>query len=359
MNTFAFIIHALDVRDVARKYPLARYLPDSWVEAGLRLIKPNILSHVQIKSATGAEADGYFVACPTTSRQFLNDPPERSYRAIVAAGELGASVGAKIVGLGAYTSIAGDAGITVAERLDIGVTTGNSYTVATAVEGAMEASRLVGHDPRATSAAILGATGSIGRACALLLADQVGRLILVARSRERLEALAEEVRAQGSAAVDVSTDLPAALREADLVVAVTSALDAVVTPEALKPGAIVCDVARPRDVSRTVAEQRDDVLVIEGGAVEVPGRPAWPFNFGFPDGLAYACMAETMILALEGRFEDFSLGRELRLDQIREIAELATKHGFKLAGFRSFERMVDPMTIAGVRQAAERARAVV
>ena len=40
---------------------------------------------------------------------------------------------------------------------------------------------------------------------------------------------------------------------------------------------LVCDVARPRDVSWRVHQERDDVLVIEGGMVEVPG----PVDFGF------------------------------------------------------------------------------
>ena len=37
---------------------------------------------------------------------------------------------------------------------------------------------------------------------------------------------------------------------------------------------------------------------------------------------SYACMAETMILALEGRFENYSLGRDLTVSQVKEIARL-------------------------------------
>ena len=48
-------------------------------------------------------------------------------------------------------------------------------------------------------------------------------------------------------------------------IAVTSAVDFLIEPEDLKAGAIVCDVARPRNVSREVASKRKDVLVIEGG----------------------------------------------------------------------------------------------
>jgi predicted amino acid dehydrogenase len=94
--------------------------------------------------------------------------------------------------------------------------------------------------------------------------------------------------------------------------------------------------------------------VIEGGAVEVPGEVDFHFSFGFPPKTAYACMAETMILALEERYESFTLGRDLSLDRVMEIASLAHKHGFKLAGFRSFERQVTEEYIESVRKAAGR-----
>ena len=136
-------------------------------------------------------------------------------------------------------------------------------------------------------------------------------------------------------------------------ITVTSSADTIIEPEYLKPGAVVCDVARPRDVSKKVAEERDDVLVIEGGLVEVPGDVNFNFNFGYPPKLALACMSETMILALEGRFENYTLGRNLTLEQVEEIGRLAKKHGFKLAGLRSFERPVSQETIFDIRRRAE------
>jgi len=129
-----------------------------------------------------------------------------------------------------------------------------------------------------------------------------------------------------------------------------------VQPEHLKPGAVVCDIARPRDVSKRVAEERDDVLVIEGGAVAVPGEPNIEFNFGFPPGMVYACMAETMLLALEGRTGDYSLGADLRQEQVEEMSALGRKHGFKLGGFRSFERQLTDEDIEQIRERAAKRR---
>ncbi len=355
-HKFAFIVHALDVKDVARKYPIARYLPDEWVESLLRLTKPKVISEITgIESQTGAQTSGWFVGCPRTAAQLMGNG-EDSVEVVARTGRVAEALGAEIVGLGAYTSIVGDSGRTVADALDIGVTTGNSYTVYTAVQGALWAASLMGIEPAQASAAVLGATGSIGRACALLLADQVGRIALAARRMERLGAVAEEVRGVANGRVTLHSQVADAMRDADIVVTVTSALDSVVEPEHLKPGAVVCDVARPRDVSKAVARQRDDVLVIEGGVVRVPGPVDFHFDFGFPPRTAYACMAETMILSLEGHTEDYSLGRELSVDKVREIGLLGDKHGFELAGFRSFERPVTDEEIARIRERADEAR---
>ena len=349
-------------RDAARKYPILGLLPERAVEQIALRLSPKWISEISgIESKTGATTSGYFIGCPLSTRQLQCLPPERVYRNLVEAGQMSADRGAKIMGLGAYTSVAGDAGLTVAKRLEgtIGVTTGNSYTVYTAVEGLLKGAELMGVEARNASVAIVGATGSIGAVCAKILASQVGEVALVGRDERKLERLQSEVKARNDcvAQIQVAPDIRAALKEADLVLAVSSAGRELVFPEDLKVGAVVCDVARPRDVSKTVVEKRDDVLVIEGGVISVPGRDV-KFNwaFGFPEATAFACMSETIILSLEGSNESYTLGRDLSVEQVMHMGELARKHGFSLAGFRSFERALSDEDIEKVRQNAERKR---
>lgn len=353
MENFAFIIHPLSVEDVARKFKITRRLPGAWVEPALRFLPPVTASHITgIRSRTGKEAEGWFVGCPLTAHQMVSLPEPVVMAKIIAAARRAQQLGARIVGLGAFTSVVGDAGVSVAKAVDIAVTTGNSYTVATAIQGIELAARRLGVDLKGCQAAVLGATGSVGLAASRLLAPQVSRLTLVGRRLAKLEEAAERVLKDGPGSVEVSTDIRSALSRADVVVAVTSAVDAVIQPEDLKRGAIVCDVARPRDVSVQVAAARPDVLVFEGGVVQVPGDVDFHLDFGFPPRTSYACMAETMILALEGRYENFSLGRVLDLERIQEISELARRHGFQLAGLRSFERPVSDETFERVRRLA-------
>src|SRR5438270_392279 len=133
MQRFAFVIHPIDVRrDVARKYPIAKYLPETVVAAGIRHMPPREVAHITgIRSeTTGEEAEGWFIACPLTPRQLLTLPTEVVYKKLIRCGKIAEDLGAGILGLGALTSVVGDGGITIAQHLNIAVTTGNSYTVA-------------------------------------------------------------------------------------------------------------------------------------------------------------------------------------------------------------------------------------
>ena len=136
MDTFAFILHPLEIRDVARKFGFARKLPDRWLEALFRRAPALKVSEITgVRSVLGNEVKGWFVACPLTARQMLELPEPYVMRKINQAARKAEELGAKIVGLGAFTSVVGDAGITVAKAVNIAVTTGNSYTVATALQG--------------------------------------------------------------------------------------------------------------------------------------------------------------------------------------------------------------------------------
>jgi fatty aldehyde-generating acyl-ACP reductase len=360
MNNFAFIIHPIDPKkDVSRKFPLlGKILPVPAIHFLSRFFPPLYISHITgcRSSDTGAEIEGWFLACPYTPVTMLRLKPATVYKKIIQTGRLAERLGARILGLGAFTSVVGDAGLTISRGLSIPVTTGDSYTVHIAVEAVREGARVMSVQLENATAAVVGATGAIGSVCAELLSRDVGELILVGRRPDALGLVKERAEAQGAGRVRVATDLEL-LPQADLVLTVTSAVGAIIEPHHLKVGAVVCDVARPRDVSRQVVAQRDDVLVIEGGMVQVPGAVDFGFDFGFPPGKAYACMAETMILAMEGRYESYTLGKDIKMERVEEIARLAARHGFRPAGFRSFERALTQEQIDRIRANAQRLRA--
>jgi fatty aldehyde-generating acyl-ACP reductase len=344
MDSFAFIIHPIDPkRDVSRKFPLlGKVLNEKQINFFSTFFPPLYISEISgIRSeATGKEVMGWFVACPYTPARMLELPEKTVYNKITQTGEMAEKLGARILGLGAFTSVVGDAGITIANNLEIPVTTGDSYTVATAVRAVMRAAGEMRIPVGQATAAVVGATGAIGQVCARLLADQVARIFLVGRDRQKTDHLANQILAEHPRAQVIPTLDVNVLKQSQLILSVTSDTDVIIHSEHLMPGCVVCDVSRPRDVSPEVAANRTDILVIDGGVVDVPGSVNFNFDFGFPPGKAYACMAETIALALEGRFEDYTLGKQISLHQVKEIDTIATKHGFRLSGFRSFEKSI-------------------
>ena len=357
MDTFAFIIHPIDPkRDVSRKFPfLGRVLSERQIDFFSTFFPPVYISEIEgiTSASTGKQVKGWFVAAPYTPRRMLELPERVVYRKIIQTGRLTERLGARILGLGAFTSVIGDAGITIARSLKIPVTTGDSYTISIAVQAIRKAAYLMDIPLRNATAAVVGAAGTIGRVCAELLAEDVACLYLIGRKEEPLLELQEQLSGPGRCELVISTKMDV-LAESQLILTVTSAIHDVIRPEHLLPGSVVCDVARPRDVSAMIAAARDDILVIDGGVVDVPGPVDFHFNFGFPPGKSYACMAETIALALEGRFEDYTLGKHITRERVDEITAIAEKHGFRLSGFRSFEREVSPQQIEAVRQNARK-----
>jgi predicted amino acid dehydrogenase len=103
-----------------------------------------------------------------------------------------------------------------------------------------------------------------------------------------------------------------------------------VRADCLRPSAVVCDVSRPSNVATEVREKRPDVMILDGGVVRMPGEASLGFNSSLAKGHAYACMAETMMLAMEQHYQDTSLGFDLSLEQVLKLEWLADEHGFQV-----------------------------
>ncbi len=354
LGRFGLVIHPQSIADYTRKFPFTRLLPGGLVERVFQAIPPFEVSHITgIVSPSGARAEGWFIALPWTPRVLLDSPPGLVDRRLIQAGRIGERLGAGILGLTAFTKVVGDRGLSVARKLGIGVTIGNSLTAATAIDGALLGASRMGIEIEAARVAIVGATGSIGAACCQMLVGRVGGLTLVARNRDRLDVLAARLRATASTPITVTSDVRGGVGAAEIVITVSTATDVLIQPEDLRPGSVVCDVARPRNVSRLVYERRNDVLVIDGGVIDVPGPVDFGLDFGFPPGSCEACMAETILLALEHRYDDYTLGPEVELAKVEEIHALMHKHGFRLSGLRRFERKISDDEVEAIRRASK------
>ncbi len=363
INRFAFVIHPLDVEFIHkhRAFRWTKYMPDSLVEATAAYIPPIYLSRITggKSPTTGQRIEGYLIALGATPRQMMNHSERFTYERLNWSARLAESKGARIMGLGAFTSVVGDAGITVAHESDIAITSGNSLTVAATLEAAKQAVIKMGvTDLTRGKAMIVGATGSIGSVCARLIAQAIKDVVLVSIEPEKLIDLKRTIQTETPGCqVVIATHANDLTSDCDLIVTATSAFgQRVIDITKCKPGAVICDVARPPDINPAEAALRPDVLVIESGEVLIPGDIDFGYDIGLPPKTSYACLAETALLAMEGRFEDYTLGRNITLERVKEIYHLFKKHQFQLAGLRSFGKYITDEDVAQKRELAEKLR---
>jgi len=327
---FGFVVHPPTLRHVRKAIPAMRFVPDGLVMSLIRHQKPYLISRVRrIGSILGHEVQGFFVVCPLLPKQMLELETESVIERIVGAGKIAERLGAKVLGLGGYTSIVGDKGIKVASRLNIAVTSGSAMTAWSAVEAIRRLAVRRGVDPARSTLAVIGASGSIGSLCTKVLASSVRKVVINARHQDRLERLRVQLAASCPTEVRVEMDAHKAVAESDFIITTTSAPDALFSAEELRPGSIVADVSVPKNISK-VEHSRNDVTVVDGGRVKLPGHPEFSVDIGLSRGVVYACMAETMALALEGRLENFSLGDNISPDKVEEIGRIGQKHGFEV-----------------------------
>jgi predicted amino acid dehydrogenase len=373
INRFAFVIHPLSQQYLNKLKPLelvSRVAPSpvmDLVEKAAAYSPPFLYTRVTgVRSPEGVEAEGWLIVVGGTPKEIMSHTPEFTYRRLLAAADLARKLGAQIMGLGAFTKVVGDAGITVAKRAPLPITTGNSYSASGALWAAHDAVERLGLLKLEAGrrvrgkAMVVGATGAIGAACARLLAKTAEELHLVSPEAAKLLVLKKSIlkESPGVRLVLASyADSDAHIGDMDMIVTATSGAGRkILDIMRVKPGCVITDVARPLDLPPEEVAKRPDVLVIESGEVALPGDVRMK-TIGFEDrSVVYACLAETIVLTLEGRFENFTLGRNLEWEKVHEIYKLGLKHGMKLAAISGVNGVYSDEDIARVRKLALRAR---
>lgn len=373
VNRWAFVIHPLSQEYFKNVKPielLSHVSPPAFmdvVEKAMAYAPPFVYSHVTgIKSPTGVEAEGWLISVGGTPREIMSHSPEFTYKRLLEAARVARSLGAQIMGLGAFTKVVGDAGLTVARRASLPITTGNSYSASGALWAAHDAMRRLGLvSPAARDgqrlkfkAMVVGATGSIGSVCARLLAMVAEEVYLVSPETAKLLSLKGSIlKETPDAKLHLASATDRDIGGMDMIVTATSgAGKKILDIMKVKPGCVITDVARPLDLPPEEVARRPDVLVIESGEIQLPGKVKMG-NIGLPPGVAYACLAETIVLALEGRFENFTVGRNIEWEKVREIYRLGLKHGMKLAAISGVNGPFSDADIRRVRKLALAARA--
>ena len=370
VNRFAYIIHPPNQEFLKKLKPI-EVLSDvapglmGTVEKAMAYMPPFVYSKVSgIKSDTGVEAEGWLIALGETPAQMQARGPEHYTKRLLAAAEVAQKLGAQIMGIGTLPKAMKDTGVEVSKHAVLPVTTGNSYFASAALWAAAEAIRrldlhkkIKGGNTLRAKTMVIGATGAVGKICSHLLATAFEEVHLVGRNIAKLLALQESIQNEAPGVkLNVSTRADTHLSDMDLIVATSSGAKQVLDIMQVKPGCVITDINLPMILSAEETAKRPDVLVIRGGEIRLPGDGAEMEDIGLPPGIVYAGLAETIVLALEGRFEVFTVGSAPQWDRVREIYRLGLKHGMELAAISGVEGIFSDEVIAKVRASAIKER---
>ena len=116
IRRFAFVIHPLSQNYIRNAFPIPKSTPKfvmDKVETLAAHMPPMVYCKMSnIVSPTGAEAEGWLISVGGTPKEMLSRSPEFTYRRLLHAAKIAEKMGAQIMGLGAFTKVVGDAGIT-------------------------------------------------------------------------------------------------------------------------------------------------------------------------------------------------------------------------------------------------------
>ena len=374
--------------DTAQKSAWRKWM-ESWFT---RMYEPATVYHLPaMRSHAGGYVEGWLIAAPLTPPQMMRLRKEEKKAFLKAFLEIARELNVDIVGMGAFTSVIARGGDDLPDAL-CNLTTGNSLTAIASAKSLCAVAASLGRDFSTQTVAVIGAAGSIGRLTALYFSRYAKRVILFGNPKNpkvidnlrdvagemyrtaTLFALTQNVLGLPKLLMDVigrvdlthlletissteshrfkqeiedrlahagiiefpifvSNHLEQDLSGADCVLSASTAGKSFIDPYLFAPDCIVCDVARPLDVLGTVQATRRGVFVYEGGIMKLPEHISFGTQnvLGYPRGYNLACLAETMVLAMEGTQRSYSIGSKIDYDEALVIYEMSLQHGFKFA----------------------------
>lgn len=336
----AFMGHFLSPQHVADCDPSVSTFPSDMLGTYLSntsaIVGASITDQINVKSITGDQVHIRFLGLNLTASQISDQRGKRNLAwirgKVESAAQLAHDVGCQVVGFGGYTSsVTGNCRRVGVEN--IALTSGNSLTIGMALEALKQTAIEEGIGLHEVPVAVVGVPGNISSIAAMFLAAYASELILVQRSMgdNKLQELVTSIKAKYPKLTIKTTNDLSELRDAKLILSATVSGGGIINSSHLGDGKkVICDVSVPPDVVDDVLQDCPNTTVINGGVVKLPLNDDFSIA-GIPleKGRVFACMAETLLMGLEGYTEHGTYG-DITIDGVNAMLSHAKKHGFEL-----------------------------
>ena len=338
---FSFVLHLLLPQEIEEKGFSPEIIPygvavDKEVETMLEQAQiVEYGSTMQIISQTGESCSGNNWIIPLTPQMILRNQNLALEMAIDAC-QMAQEQGAEIIGLALMLGKIGHRGQEIRKRVNIPMTNGDCYLVSNSIQVLMKLLDLFEWDPKRERVAVYGFPSTISTILSECLVSLGIDVTLIAKRTRHVQKLIDEISDKYHASLELASSIQEAQQNSRIIFA-AGAEEQIITVDELAKPAVIIDVSVPRNGNALRGCNR--ALVIDAGMVSLPGST---LNIsGFYPNQVLPCLSELIILSLEERKEDYSLGRNLTLAKVEEIGILAQKYGFVVDNLYSFGKPIN------------------
>ena len=375
-----FLCHLIDQNHIKKVSTALNQLPSDKLLKKLALVKDITefsVYHTQtITDKNGKEMDIVMLGIAVTSEElkktFTSKNRHKVVRKVQSAIDFAKSLGASTVGLGQFTSIVSGNGLYLNPR-GMNLTTGNAFTISLTVQSALRSAEDKNLDLANSTVVLIGAAGNIMSVATSLMADHVGKLILIhhtpIESSQKYQLTTKRILQEIATSdvnsvlintikkywqpgidlltflseeevqkvLEVSSDI-SKVRDADIVLCGASSSSGFLDLELFKKDSIIVDVAVPPTIKpellAKMKDERSDLTYHLGGVAQIPNDESIDF-YVMPLGKneCFACMAETFSLGFSGEKAHLNIG-DLSKALVKDVERLAAQAGFVLGSYK-------------------------
>lgn len=323
----------------------------------------------------GTEMDVVMLGVPVSSEELKKTFTSRQKYKVVQkvqnAVDYAKELGASTVGLGQFTSIVSGNGLYLNSR-GMNLTTGNAFTISLTIQSALRSAEEKNIDLSKATVSLIGAAGNIMSVATSLMADYVGKVVLLHHSpvetsskfQQTTKRILDEIAASKATSkvvevvkanwknqdlmeflsfpdvqeVFVATGDITQMKTSEIVLCGASASNGFLTLDLFRENAVVVDVAVPPSIKpellTKIKSERPDLTYHLGGVAQIPRGQSLEFIvFPLDENECYACMAETFSLGFSGKKNFLNIG-DLNKDIVLEVQDIAKNVGFVLGSYK-------------------------
>jgi acetylornithine/succinyldiaminopimelate/putrescine aminotransferase/predicted amino acid dehydrogenase len=355
--TVCFLSHAIEISDIKKVLKSLEFIPDNLILNKLNvscdIVEFGVTYSCLLKDQFDNEINFLLVSLPLPSETIVKCFRGKQRHLIsgkIQSGvDLSYALGAKVVGLGQFTSIVTKNGLLINAPSDLNITTGNPYTVALTIESALTSAISKDINLSESTVTLIGAAGNIISVSAILISESVRKINLIHHSPIEKDSkflhvtfdIIMEIKKSDSKSpcvqgikkclasfpldnvldtinflnhYKVSEFITAnhtlnSLMDSQIIITGTNSTKSLLNSTDIPQNCLVVDLGVPRNISEELISGRPDITYILGGIAQLPNKSTGSLEendlrpqgihadfFPLNCGEVFACMAETITL---------------------------------------------------------------